>query len=191
MAKVSSMAIPSRLGRRPSGQRSPIQLRTHRAQTVVRIRLLPAEPGTAGRIGAGLRLHPCWGGVHAFCAPARRRQDPGGPGGGVSCSSDAISRRVDQEGYPYLSGSWKQGDRIDTDSDMPVRAVAANPPVVQDAGKVAMTKESIVYCAEEMDNRANLHLLYLNGSALLDDANRVRVEPFTFQTGAVPDDPRA
>lgn len=98
---------------------------------------------------------------------------------------------MDQEGYPYLSGSWKQGDRIDTDSDMPVRAVAANPPVVQDAGKVAMTRESIVYCAEEMDNRANLHLLYLNGSALLDDENRVRVEPFTFQTGAVPDDPRA
>ena len=49
----------------------------------------------------------------------------------------------------------------------------------------------MVYCAEERDNGANLHLLHLDGSALLDDASRVKVEPFTFQAGAYLDDPQA
>lgn len=111
-------------------------------------------------------------------------------GEGVGCSLDAICRRADQ-GYPYLFGFWKHGYRIDIDSDTPVRAVAANPLVVQDAGKAAMTRGPIVYCAEEMDNMANLRLLHLDGSALSDDASRAKVEPFAFGVGAVPDDPRA
>lgn len=148
----------------------PAMARAHRAQTVVRIRLLSAQPGRLGEIGAGLRLYL--------------------GGEGVGCSLDAICRRADQ-GYPYLFGFWKHGYRIDIDSDTPVRAVAANPLVVQDARKAAMTRGPIVYCAEEMDNRANLHLLHLDGSALSDDASRVKVEPFAFGVEAVRDDPRA
>ena len=49
----------------------------------------------------------------------------------------------------------------------------------------------IVYCAEERDNGANLHLLHLDGNALSGDASRVKVEPFTFQAGAYLDDPQA
>ena len=74
---------------------------------------------------------------------------------------------------------------------MPLRAVAANPLVSQDAGKVAVARGPIVYCAEERDNGANLHLLHPDGNALSGDASRVKVEPFTFQAGAYLDDPQA
>lgn len=163
------MAIPSRLGRRPGGQRFPLW----HVPIVRKLWFGSAcyPPNPAG-----------W---------AKSVQDYASTlAGGVGCSSDAICRRVDQ-GYPYLFDFWKQGYRIDIDFDTPVRAVAANPLVVQDAGMVAMTGGSIVYWAEEMDNRANLRLLHLDGSALSDDASRAKVEPFAFGVGAVPDDPRA
>lgn len=96
-----------------------------------------------------------------------------------------------EQGYLYLSGPWKKGDRIDIDFDMSVRAIAANPLVGQDADKVAVTRGPIVYCAEERDNGANLHLLHLDGNALSGDASRVKVEPFTFQAGAYLDDSKA
>ena len=145
-----------------------------------RIRL-QVEASVDGQTTLALRL-PSWAGGEAATDAVTVHTGQG--------PSDAISRRVDQ-GYLYLSGLWKQGDRIDIDFDMPVRAVAANPLVSQDAGKVAVTRGPIVYCAEERDNGANLHLLHLDGSALSDNASRVQVEPFTFQAGAYLDDPQA
>lgn len=146
------MAIPSRLGRRPGGQRFPLW----HVPIVRKLWFGSAcyPPNPAG-----------W---------AKSVQDYASTlAGGVGCSSDAICRRVDQ-GYPYLFDFWKQGYRIDIDSDTLVRAVAANPLVVQDAGMVAMTGGSIVYWAEEMDNRANLRLLHLDGSALSEMMQAVR-----------------
>ena len=74
---------------------------------------------------------------------------------------------------------------------MPLRAVAANPLVSRDAGKVAVAGGPIVYCAEERDNGANLYLLHPDGNALSGDASRVKFEPFIFQAGAYLDDPQA
>ncbi|MBI0125789.1 hypothetical protein H3U87_01320 [Bifidobacterium sp. W8101] len=74
---------------------------------------------------------------------------------------------------------------------MPLRAVAANPLVSRDAGKVAVAGGPIVYCAEERDNGANLHLQHPDGNALSGDASRVKVEPFTFQAGVYLDDPQS
>ncbi|MCT6900852.1 MAG: glycoside hydrolase family 127 protein, partial [Bifidobacterium sp.] len=116
-----------------------------------RIRL-QVEASVDGQTTLALRL-PSWAGGEAATDAVTVHTGQG--------PSDAISRRVDQ-GYLYLSGLWKQGDRIDIDFDMPVRAVAANPLVSQDAGKVAVTRGPIVYCAEERDNGANLHLLHLD-----------------------------
>ena len=145
-----------------------------------RIRL-EVEASSDGRTTLALRL-PSWAGGDAAADAVTVHTGQG--------SSAAISRRLEQ-GYLYLSGPWKQGDRIDIDFDMPVRVVAANPLVSQDAGKVAVTRGPMVYCAEERDNGANLHLLHLDGSALSGDASRVKVEPFTFQAGAYLDDPQA
>lgn len=144
---------------------------------------------TARECTLAFRL-PAWAGGEAAadCVKVHR-----------SCADDApITRRVSQ-GYLYLSGPWRDGDGIDFDFDMPVRAMAANPLVSQDAGRVALVRGPIVFCAEERDNGANLHLLHLDGRALLTDGRgidkahggQVGVEPFTFMAGSAPDDPGA
>ena len=67
---------------------------------------------------------------------------------------------------------------------MPVRMLAANPLVREDAGKVAFVRGPITFCAEEKDNGANLHLLHADVEALLADPSAVKVEEFDFHAGA-------
>jgi len=67
---------------------------------------------------------------------------------------------------------------------LPVRMLAANPLVREDAGKVAFVRGPITFCAEEKDNGANLHLLHADVEALLADPSAAKVEEFDFHAGA-------
>jgi hypothetical protein len=55
-------------------------------------------------------------------------------------------------GYATISRSWKKGDRISLELPMPVERIYANPHVVMDVGRVALTRGPLVYCLEEADN---------------------------------------
>ena len=58
---------------------------------------------------------------------------------------------VDDHGYLVLEKTWKQGDCITLEFDMPVRIVEANPLVEEARGQVAVVRGPIVYCAESQD----------------------------------------
>ena len=62
-----------------------------------------------------------------------------------------------RDGYFYARGLWHEGDVITYDFAMPVRLLAANSQVREDAGKVAFTRGPVTFCAEQVDNGANLH----------------------------------
>ena len=64
-----------------------------------------------------------------------------------------------QDGYLYVTGNWQEGTEITLDFPMEVRVMEANPKVREDIGKVALMRGPVVYCLEERDNGANLHLL--------------------------------
>ena len=51
-------------------------------------------------------------------------------------------------------GSWKKGDKLVFDVEMPVVAVAADPRVKEDEGMRAVQCGPIVYCMEKVDNNA-------------------------------------
>ncbi|KQW85610.1 hypothetical protein ASC89_00560 [Devosia sp. Root413D1] len=55
-------------------------------------------------------------------------------------------------GYATISRSWTKGDKISLELPMPVERVYANPHVVMDVGRVALTRGPLVYCLEEADN---------------------------------------
>lgn len=114
---------------------------------------------------------PAWaGGIHAADA--------------IQVESDsAISREV-KDGYLYLTGEWGSGDVVSFDFPMQVKMVAANPLVREDAGKVAFVRGPIVYCAEGVDNGANLHLLHADTSGIAADADSVKVNDVIFHAGA-------
>jgi uncharacterized protein len=56
------------------------------------------------------------------------------------------------KGYVALNRSWKAGDVIELNLPMPIRRVVANKNVKADAGRVALQRGPIVYCAEWPDN---------------------------------------
>ena len=102
---------------------------------------------------------------------------------------DDISRAV-RNGYLYLTGTWHDGDIVDFDFPMPVRMVGANPLVREDAGKVAFVRGPLAYCAEGVDNGANLHLLHADTARIASDPSCVAVDRIVFHAGAAAQDER-
>jgi len=70
-----------------------------------------------------------------------------------------------EKGFAQIQRKWKKGDVIELNLPMPVRQVASNANVKANAGKVALQRGPIVYCAEGIDNGG--HVLNL---MLVDDA---------------------
>jgi DUF1680 family protein len=57
-----------------------------------------------------------------------------------------------ENGYVSLNRKWKSGDVIELNLPMPVRRVMASGNVKADAGRVALQRGPIVFCAEWPDN---------------------------------------
>jgi hypothetical protein len=57
-----------------------------------------------------------------------------------------------ENGYVSLNCKWKSGDVIELNLPMPVRRVVASENVKADAGRVALQRGPIVFCAEWPDN---------------------------------------
>jgi len=91
---------------------------------------------------------------------------------------DAPQKAVrEQDGYLYLSGEWKAGERVTLALSMPVRMLAANPRVREEIGKVAFTRGPITYCCEEADNGKDLHLLRVHTARVGRDCTGVEAVP--------------
>lgn len=76
----------------------------------------------------------------------------------VSVSAPEGTRRVDRDGYCYLTGVWQDGDTVELAFPMPARLRMADPQVREDLGKAALTRGPLTYCLEEADNGPDLHL---------------------------------
>jgi DUF1680 family protein len=69
---------------------------------------------------------------------------------------------VGSDGYFEVERIWHEGDRVELDLHMPVRFLAAHPGVAELAGRVAVTRGPLVFCAEEADNGPGLHNLTID-----------------------------
>lgn len=72
-----------------------------------------------------------------------------------------------RRGYARLTREWQARDRIELRLPMPVERVHAHPRVWMDAGRVALQRGPLVYCAEEVDNGRDLSDLVLPRGAAL------------------------
>ena len=75
-------------------------------------------------------------------------------------------------GYAVLHRTWKPGDQVELTMPMPARRVKAHPAVKADAGRVALMRGPIVYCAESIDNRGSVRNLFLPADAALSSDYR-------------------
>ncbi len=76
---------------------------------------------------------------------------------GVTCTAPCRK----ENGYIAIQKDWQDGDSVTLVFGTEPRRIYANPLVRQDAGKVCLMRGPLVYCLEEADNGANLHLLRL------------------------------
>ena len=83
---------------------------------------------------------------------------------------------VTRDGYAYFTGEWHEGDTITLHMPMMIRMVAANPAVREDVDKVAFMRGPITFCAEQVDNGENLHLLRVNTRDIGDHGEGIKRE---------------
>lgn len=70
-----------------------------------------------------------------------------------------------EKGYISIEREWRDHDRVELNLDMSVRFIRANSKVQNMAGKVAIMRGPMVYCAEEADNGVDLHEILLDPTA--------------------------
>ncbi|MBV9674021.1 MAG: glycoside hydrolase family 127 protein, partial [Verrucomicrobia bacterium] len=71
-------------------------------------------------------------------------------------------------GYLHTTRSWKDGDRVTLDFEMPVRKHYARYEVSSDRGRVAITRGPLVYCLETADNGDRLDEIVLSTDAVFE-----------------------
>ncbi|MBK5270237.1 MAG: glycoside hydrolase family 127 protein, partial [Bacteroidia bacterium] len=57
-----------------------------------------------------------------------------------------------ENGYAVLNRTWKKNDMVEVNLPMEVRRVIANEKLEEDAGKIALQRGPIIFCAEWPDN---------------------------------------
>jgi DUF1680 family protein len=73
-----------------------------------------------------------------------------------------------EQGFAVLRRAWKAGDTIDLVLPMPVRRVQGHDKVAATAGRVALERGPVVYCAEATDNGGDVFNLVLPDDAVLE-----------------------
>lgn len=90
-----------------------------------------------------------------------------------------------KDGYILILREWSGGDTVELSLEMPAKRVRSHPLVKVNAGKVALQRGPLVYCAEEADNgqgiqqivlpsRAELHVSF--DAALAGGLNRITAD---------------
>ena len=73
-----------------------------------------------------------------------------------------------ENGYAEIERRWEKGDRISLNLPMPVRKVIADERIKEDAGKMAVQRGPVIYCAEWPDNNTgNILNLVFDKQSLL------------------------
>ena len=69
----------------------------------------------------------------------------------VSINGQTIDGTTVDKGYIIIDGTWRRGDRVTLNMDMPVRIIEAHPLVEESRGQVAVQRGPIIYCMESQD----------------------------------------
>ncbi len=112
----------------------------------------------------------------------------------IAVNGAAAAAAPDDLGYVTLDRDWHNGDRIVIEFPMPIRTIAADPRVAACAGRVAVERGPIVYCAEwpEVASGRVLDLVFetkrlstsTTTKSLLDGVTLVRTNARPMRTGA-------
>ncbi len=89
----------------------------------------------------------------------------------VRVNGKAVTSRADH-GYMPIARTWRKEDTVEVALPMPVRRVVADRSVKADAGRVAIERGPLVYCAEWPDNNGYASNIVLDDGAVLTSEAR-------------------
>jgi len=69
----------------------------------------------------------------------------------ITVNGQPVALTLDK-GYAHIQRTWQPDDIVEVTLPMPVRRVVSHPNVKDTAGKVAVERGPLVYCAEGVDN---------------------------------------
>ncbi|QJD94877.1 glycoside hydrolase family 127 protein [Mucilaginibacter robiniae] len=121
------------------------------------------QPQSADRFNIRIRI-PGWAQNEAIPSSLYHFQDKSNASYTISINGKPAKYHL-ENGYAVLNRTWVKGDRIQVNLPMPVRKVDANPVLTVNAGKVALQRGPVMYCAEWKDNGGNVSNLELPASA--------------------------
>jgi uncharacterized protein len=129
---------------------------------------LTIEPTQTGRFAVAVRL-PGWAQGKPVPSDLYRYIDSNVSPIEFKLNGQVIQPEI-KNGFAFIERQWQKRDVIEMEMQMPARYVVANPSVAADAGKMAIEKGPIVFCAEWPDNDANvLNLSLVDSVPLLSD----------------------
>jgi DUF1680 family protein len=115
---------------------------------------ITVHPQTARQFGLNLRI-PGWARNQVVPSDLYSYAEKESAPYTVKVNGQAIKAEL-VNGYVGIDRSWKDGDSVELELPMPVREVLANEKVTEDAGRVAIQKGPILYCAEWPDNAGSV-----------------------------------
>lgn len=78
----------------------------------------------------------------------------------ITVNGEVVDFKI-ENGYAILNRTWHQNDKVEVELPMEVRKVVANNNVKDDAGKIALQRGPLIYCAEWIDNNGKASNLIL------------------------------
>lgn len=108
------------------------------------------QPEKSKRFTLDLRI-PGWARNQPLPSDLYRYDDGLTPGVTVAVNGKAIKPKL-EKGFAQITRTWKPGDTVTLQMDMPVRRVVAHPAVQADRDRFALERGPLVYCAEGADN---------------------------------------
>ncbi len=73
-------------------------------------------------------------------------------GAAVEVNDVPVDAEFSPGSYVEIHRKWRSGDTINMNLPMPVRLVECHPHVAENAGRVALMRGPLLYCAEQADN---------------------------------------
>ena len=108
------------------------------------------NPASAMDMDLRIRI-PGWAQNEAIPSDLYSYQSPSAQSVLIKLNGQPVKYKI-ENGYAVLSKKWKTGDKVEVELPMNVRRVIANNKIEGDAGKVALQRGPIMYCAEWKDN---------------------------------------
>jgi DUF1680 family protein len=133
----------------------------------VRIALDPARPV---ELAVHVRV-PGWAQGRPVPSDLYRYADAGAAPFTLAVNGQAAKPEM-TGGFAVLRRTWKAGDAIELELPMDVRRVLSHEKVAANAGRVALERGPVVYCAEAVDNGGRVFNLVLPDDARLEARHR-------------------